>query len=603
MKIKRCYTNLKIKKKLLMMSLTITVVIIIITSLSLYIIASNTIIGQTQKQFTGIIDELSESYDHYFKIIETSFDYIANNEIVQEELKSDDPCTSNGEQGYSYYSRAGQIRRLLLQGYSSVYMTDIELCGYNGADHILDNDNTYNRKNQQTVTETAEGANGRFVFINDPQDKEIISAAKQIKDLLTARPLGILSASIKKNYLEDIADMAMQSFQSDIILLDKNNQQIISTVTGPEEGIHGLITQITGRKGNFFTTVNSEKYCCVYCRSQETGFTLIGFAPMSVLRKTASTLRMVVILLIIFGTILCIILSDVLARGISGPIEETVYALNKFAKGDFSVRLPENRKDEIGEMNLVFNNTIVEVQSLLKKIVEMETANKDIEFQALQAQINPHFLYNVLDTVNWMARKKGEDKICNMVTSLSNIMRGSISNKKSMVTIRDEMKYVSDYIYIQETRYGDKFVSCIDVDDRLNNIMIPKMTIQTLVENAIVHGIEGATWNCMLEVSGEMDGDRAIITVCDDGAGMTEEKLQELMMQKEAKERTPTNTSQTHTNLGIYAVRRRLEYVYDGKALFDIRSETGKGTEVRIVIPYKENRRYLEDEKPGDDTR
>ena len=130
-----------------MMSLTITVVIIIITSLSLYIIASNTIIGQTQKQFTGIIDELSESYDHYFKIIETSFDYIANNEIVQEELKSDDPYTSNGEQGSSYYSRAGQIRRLLLQGYSSVYMTDIELCGYNGADHILDNDNTYNRKN------------------------------------------------------------------------------------------------------------------------------------------------------------------------------------------------------------------------------------------------------------------------------------------------------------------------------------------------------------------------------------------------------------------------------------------------------------------------
>ena len=118
----------------------------------------------------------------------------------------------------------------------------------------------------------------------------------------------------------------------------------------------------------------------------------------------------------------------------------------------------------------------------------METVNKDIEFQALQAQINPHFLYNVLDTINWMARKKGEDNICRMVTSISSLMRASISNKRSMVYIREEIKYVQDYLYIQETRYGDKFTSYIEVDERLNELEIPKMTIQTLVENC------GSSW-------------------------------------------------------------------------------------------------------------
>ncbi|MFR3945882.1 MAG: sensor histidine kinase [Ruminococcus sp.] len=113
-------------------------------------------------------------------------------------------------------------------------------------------------------------------------------------------------------------------------------------------------------------------------------------------------------LLIGISILLCVFLANIMARGITRPIERTSNAMKKFAKGDFSVRLPEERTDEIGAMNSVFNQTIEKIEKLLKQIVEMEMVNKDIEFQALQAQINPHFLYNVLDTINWMARKKGK---------------------------------------------------------------------------------------------------------------------------------------------------------------------------------------------------
>ena len=204
----------------------------------------------------------------------------------------------------------------------------------------------------------------------------------------------------------------------------------------------------------------------------------------------------------------------------------------------------------------------------------------------MQAQINPHFLYNVLDTINWMARKKGEDNICRMVTSISSLMRASISNKRSMVYIREEIKYVQDYLYIQETRYGDKFTSYIEVDERLNELEIPKMTIQTLVENAVVHGVENATWDCFLYVSGEITDGMAVFTVKDDGVGMSQEQLEKLMGTEEEPDH---EAERTHTHLGVYAVRKRLDYVYQNKARMSITSEPGKGTQVILEIPMNGN--------------
>lgn len=307
---------------------------------------------------------------------------------------------------------------------------------------------------------------------------------------------------------------------------------------------------------------------------------------MSFLQKTARGLQKTTIMLILASLMLCIFLANILAKGIAGPIKRTSKAMQQFAEGDFSVRLPEGRRDEDGAMNSVFNQTIEKIEQLIKQVVEMETVNKDIEFQALQAQINPHFLYNVLDTINWMARKKGEDNICRMVTSISSLMRASISNKRSMVYIREEIKYVQDYLYIQETRYGDKFTSYIEVDERLNELEIPKMTIQTLVENAVVHGVENATWDCFLYVSGEITDGMAVFTVKDDGVGMSQEQLEKLMGTEEEPDH---EAERTHTHLGVYAVRKRLDYVYQNKARMSITSEPGKGTQVILEIPMNGN--------------
>lgn len=584
--LKKWYINLSIQKKFLYCTLGVALIVLLAASISQYISASSIVTEQTRKQSAGVVNELSVNLDHYFDMVENSFDYIANNNTVQEELESDKPYKSDGSELYSYYSRSGQIRRLLLQGYTSIYMNDIQLYGYNGANHLLSNNREINEETARISCELAEQANGRCIYYN-ASDEGLMYMAKQIKDSLTMEPLGILRASIKLSYLKKMTITARESLSARIFLLD-NDRNILLESAEDDSVItnRDWTEEISGNEGDFSLTTDGQDYNCVYQKSSDTGLIVVGMIPKSFLQKTARGLQKTTAMLILASIVLCIVLANIMAKGIAGPIERTSNAMKQFAGGDFSVRLPDGRTDEIGAMNSVFNQTIEKIEQLLKQVVEMETVNKDIEFQALQAQINPHFLYNVLDTINWMARKKGEENICHMVTAISNLMRASISNKRSMVYVREEMKYVQDYLYIQETRYGDKFTSYIEVDDKLNELEIPKMTIQTLVENAVVHGVENATWDCFLYVSGEIIDDTAVFTVKDDGIGMSEEQLEKLSANEEEPEH---EVERTHTHLGVYAVRKRLDYVYHNKAQMSILSEIGKGTKVVLKIPLDGN--------------
>ena len=584
--LKKWYINLSIQRKILYCTLGVALVVLLAASVSQYMSASSIVTEQTRKQSAGVVNELSVNLDHYFDMVRNSFEYIANNNTVQEELESDEPYKSDGTELYSYYSRSGQIRRLLLQGYTSIYMNDIQLYGYNGANHLLANNHEINENTAQTSCELAEQAKGRCIYYN-ASEEGLMYMAKQIKDSLTMKPVGILRASIKLSYLKKMTITARDSLSAHIFLLDSDKNVLIESAENDATiSDRSWIEKISGNTGDFLFTADGQGYDCVYQRSSDTGLTVVGMIPMSFLQKTARGLQKTTIMLILASLMLCIFLADILAKGIAGPIERTSKAMQQFAEGDFSVRLPEGRRDEIGAMNSVFNQTIEKIEQLIKQVVEMETVNKDIEFQALQAQINPHFLYNVLDTINWMARKKGEDNICRMVTSISSLMRASISNKRSMVYIREEIKYVQDYLYIQETRYGDKFTSYVEVNERLNELEIPKMTIQTLVENAVVHGVENATWDCFLYVSGEITDGMAVFTVKDDGVGMSQEQLEKLMGTEEEPDH---EAERTHTHLGVYAVRKRLDYVYQNKARMSITSEPGKGTQVILEIPMNGN--------------
>jgi len=263
--------------------------------------------------------------------------------------------------------------------------------------------------------------------------------------------------------------------------------------------------------------------------------------------------------------------------------QATVLAMHRFSEGDFEVRLSEERKDEFGEMNRVFNETTRKIEELMHEVTNSKLLNKEMEFKALQAQINPHFLYNALDTVNWMAMKKGDTEICDMVSAISNLMRISIGNKQDIFSIRQELKYVKDYLYIQETRYRDRFQVYFAIDEKILDEKIPKLTIQPLVENAIVHSVEVSKGKTVLNINGYIEQGNVVIEIKDDGVGMDRDTLLHLLDPPEGEEK---DISVAHTGLGMYAVHQRLRYLYGEEYGLTADSEPGNGTCIKICIPF-----------------
>lgn len=590
--LKKWYINLSIQRKILYCTLGVALVVLLAASVSQYMSASSIVTEQTRKQSAGVVNELSVNLDHYFDMVRNSFEYIANNNTVQEELESDEPYKSDGTELYSYYSRSGQIRRLLLQGYTSIYMNDIQLYGYNGANHLLANNHEINENTAQTSCELAEQAKGRCIYYN-ASEEGLMYMAKQIKDSLTMKPVGILRASIKLSYLKKMTITARDSLSAHIFLLDNDKNVLIESAENDSTiSDRSWIEKISGNTGDFLFTADGQGYDCVYQRSSDTGLTVVGMIPMSFLQKTARGLQKTTIMLILASLMLCIFLANILAKGIAGPIKRTSKAMQQFAEGDFSVRLPEGRRDEIGAMNSVFNQTIEKIEQLIKQVVEMETVNKDIEFQALQAQINPHFLYNTMDMINWLAQQGRTDEVSRAVQSLSRFYKLTLSRKQSISTIYREAEHVSIYLQIQNMRYHDSITFVSDIPDELMEYQIPKLTLQPIIENSVLHGIlETADKTGTIVLTGWMEDSDIVLLISDDGIGIAAEQLATILSGEGA-------SSSGGTNIAVYNTHRRLQILYGSDYGLSYTSNPGQGTEVEIRIPARKHSATLDSIPP-----
>ena len=202
------------------------------------------------------------------------------------------------------------------------------------------------------------------------------------------------------------------------------------------------------------------------------------------------------------------------------------------------------------------------------------------EFELLQAQINPHFLYNTLDAIVWSAESKDEEKVIRMTRSLSDFFRGSLSKGRKDISIKEELVHVRSYLQIQQIRYQDILTYKIDIDDKYMECLIPKITLQPLVENALYHGIKNRRGGGCISLSAKDCDNGFIICVEDDGAGMDEERLKKVV--KSLTDRGPEETE----IYGLYNVNERIQLDFGREYGISIQSEHNKGTSVYINLPF-----------------
>lgn len=284
---------------------------------------------------------------------------------------------------------------------------------------------------------------------------------------------------------------------------------------------------------------------------------------------------------ILLGVILLIVivLTVMIVMGIIRPIQELSQATEKISRGDFSVRVRVDTNDEVAVLADGVNIMTESIEKFVRKIKEDERKMRHADLRLLQEQINPHFLYNTLDTIVWLIEGNDPDKAVNMVMSLSEFFRLALSKGKEYITIQEEEMHIRSYLEIQQVRYRDIMDYEIQIDSELYRYKILKLTLQPLVENSLYHGIKYKRAKGNIKVTGMMSEGKMHFQVEDDGVGMEEEELAALRgeIMKPCKD--------TGKGFGLANVNERIRMNFGAEYGMTIDSERGRGTRVEIVLP------------------
>lgn len=291
----------------------------------------------------------------------------------------------------------------------------------------------------------------------------------------------------------------------------------------------------------------------------------------------------VTLILLVIVSAVMIFFYYYLPLSITRPIKQIIKVTNEVASGDLSVRSDVNDGFEAKNLSKSLNTMIDKINELLKQVTKEQVRLRKAEFELLQSQINPHFLYNTLDAIVWLAESGDKEKVVSTVKSLSDFFRASLNQGKDIVTIKEELVHIKSYLEIQQVRYQDILEYEINVPEELNGYLIPKITIQPLVENALYHGIKNKRGGGKIFVGGEKKENEFVIYVKDNGQGITEDRLKIVM-------RNINNRAESEkSSFGLYNVNERIKLNFGDEYGISFDSHYLEGTIVTIKLPLKES--------------
>ena len=294
-----------------------------------------------------------------------------------------------------------------------------------------------------------------------------------------------------------------------------------------------------------------------------------------------------IVLIVLLALILMIVLVNRLlqfGRSITKPVSDLCNRVQSIGDGDLTVQTPVQAQEyEIQTLSDGFENMVGQLNRLIEQNRQEQISLRSAELALLQAQINPHFLYNTLDAIVWLIEMEKNEQAVEMVTSLSGFFRSSLSNGRDIITLREEEQHVRSYLEIQKVRYKDILEYQIEIDPELEGFEIPKLTLQPLVENALYHGIKQKRGKGMIRVTGTLEGNDICLTVTDNGAGMDAGRLEQVRGALRFGEEQWKQ--EQRIGFGVATVHERLQLLFGADYGLQIESVLGEGSCVSVRIP------------------
>lgn len=594
------FRDMPIRNKLIISFLALIILpVVTIGIFSFY--TSQRLLKQKTEQYTNdILMETGENVDVKLREIERISFQIVSNMTIQDALKKANMGIKD-EYEKIFVERAIDSQ---LKGFVPLYLdiAAVQVVSLSGTVYYV-NPGSVTIGISDSEKRIMEEHKGGAVWFGTNPSSQTIRVGRAINSIVNQELIGYEIIQIRESSVHDIYRRT-DLFKSGDILITDLDGRIIShkDKSKLDEFIGDVAAGLTKDSiYNSFTTVGidgTSNY--VASRSINNGqWRMIAIIPTEQYEGDIILLRYWILGICGACCIMSLLLSLRISDSISRPLRNLSEMMNKVGKGNFDVSIQPYTNDEVGVLSEHFNKMVRQVQKLIQEVYQEQYLKQKAELKSLRAQINPHFLYNTLESINWMARTRNVPEIGDMVKALGDLMRASISGD-DFVTLNDEITNITNYLKIQKFRYGDRLGVCIGISPDIGQIIVPKLILQPIVENSIVHGLEEKLEDGHIRISGELENGDVVIMICDDGVGMEKEKadhLNRLFSEYHDGTRVSGGSAKVdirkdigskddmHTHIGLINVDRRIKMYYGASYGLSISSVIGEGTSVKAVLP------------------
>ncbi|TBL81814.1 sensor histidine kinase [Paenibacillus thalictri] len=571
--------NLKIKQRLFLILFTEAVVIGLLGWLALHIsfkIYDNQIYIETSDKLklqSRAIDEKLRKAD------ELSYSILANPGL-QQSLKMMKQYPDSYES--SRASRELQ-EKFLIRTPLQPYVGAVDIIDFYDNQYSIGQDAGVLDKNKiRQIKEMAVNKKGASFWGKPDKDSQTFFLMRELKESanVSMETLGYLIIRVDADKLVRSTTAEISNSETHLTIVADQ------TVIYPNDSLFQVGPDLPVDEENGYRIIadGSNEYLAAYLTSSYTGWLFINMIPYASIFHNISIMKVSLLFFYIVILLVMIYIGFRFARSITKPIENLTVKIAQVGKGRFELDQSgvSVSRDEVGRLNRDFDIMISRLDALIKENYIKQMMLKEAEYQALKAKINPHFLYNTLESVNWLATMNGQTEISIMVKALGDLLRSTVNNKE-YVTIGEEIANLDKYIQIQTIRYEDRLDYRMEIPENLADIQIPNLILQPIVENSIQYGLENMPGICRIRVGAEESAKELVIFVNDNGPGMDPLYLHNPRDHQEG---------QTQSNgIGLRSIHERIRFIYGDEYGIVIDSTANEGTTVQIRIPYMRNGR------------
>lgn len=574
-RIANLFGNLRFRDKLTISTLMASLIPLLLFSMVVGMVVMQEVNRKSRQLILQMVTQTSESLDIYIGTIEKLMDV-----VIQE------GCDASVKDN-SQVQELKTLTAAILQAYP-------EIAGIT----IAYPDDSYLGEGMTRISrdlfadeywyQYAKAQNGQLGIIGSALGRNVVNNLNEssdsifslVKSFQSADGYGVILFDIRHDIIEKSIERVSIGEEGLLYVVDDSDV----VYTPASDVVYRIDPECYQRKGadGGQIRIRGRDYFVVNCYSLYSGWRTVGVVPEMELSAGMNSLYQTFIICAVICVLLVAFASVTVSATVTRPISSLCSFMEKAEAGDFSVRFHTRYKDEIGVLGTSFNHMIEKINQLINELYVEKQNRLEAQLKSLQEQIKPHFLYNTLDTISWLARAHDAMDVVQLIDALTNMFRVGLSSGHDYITLREEKRHVVNYLYIQKVRYGERLKYEIQIPEEYDDSIVPKLILQPLVENAIYHGVKMKRSGGMISVRGWTDESKLYLSVKDDGAGIPAGRLADIRSWLEhPKDR------EDQVGFGLSYMEERIELSYGSEYGIRINSQEGEFTEVIICLPYQ----------------